>query len=42
MKEVIITFDFDGTLFLSNEIKKNSFFEVIKEIKDGSKLMKKY
>lgn len=41
MKEVIITFDFDGTLFLSNEIKKNSFFEVIKEIKDGSKLMKK-
>ena len=39
MREIIITFDFDGTLFLSNEIKKNTFFEVIREFKGGLNLM---
>ena len=39
MKQTTITFDFDGTLYLTNDIKKRTFFDVVKDVKNGDDLM---
>ena len=39
--KIILSFDFDGTLYLSNKIKQNSFFDTVKDIDNGKLIIQK-